>query len=404
MNDEAEAGTPPSSISYTRIVTVLLALGVITTAVFAFMLLQGNRNYQEVFNVSVAQQETYNVFTQVSADDPMPLYYLLIHGLGHWITPTLQTLRILSWAFYLLLMPAAYIVGKRATSDRRAGLLAAVLIGLSPFVIWYSSRATVYVLLMLFTLLNAYYFIGILEKRKHQWVGYVLTGLLGLGLHYFFSVVLLSQLVFYFLKRNGFPRLNRILMGLAGIVFLAALSIWLRYSLLHSDLWHHLPYTGKPSATNAFILFVQFIFGFQSVVTTTLIISFWPLLVVLALLAVQKYVRPPDSVQYFAFAAFVPVIAIFAMSWLWKPLYLSSYFIVCLPPFMLLVAWYLVAFDLKALAWARTILVTSMFAMLFFELLNPGRALVEDYLGAAPVIQTDLTSEVITNQRLRQGL
>lgn len=403
MNDEASV-TTTSSISTTRVVSLLIGLGIITTAVFAFALLKGDRNYQEVFNVSVAQQATYNVFTQVSADDPMPLYYLMVHGLSHWFVPTLQTLRILSWACYLLLLPATFFVGKRATSDRRVGLLGAVLIGLSPFVIWYSSRATVYVLLMLFTLLNAYFYIGILERKKRQWIGYLITGLLGLGLHYFFSVVLLAQLLFYFLKRNGFPRLNRILMGLAGIVFLAALSIWLRYSLLHTDLWHHLPYTGKPSATNAFILFVQFIFGFQSVVTTTLIISFWPLLVVLALLAVQKYVRPPDGVQYFAFAAFVPVIAIFAMSWLWKPLYLSSYFIVCLPPFMLLVAWYLVAFDLKALAWARTILVASMFAMLFFELLNPQRALVEDYLGAAPVVQTDLTSEVITNQRLHQGL
>jgi hypothetical protein len=284
------------------------------------------------------------------------------------------------------------------------GLLAAALIGLSPFVIWYSSRATVYVLLLLLTLLNAYFFIGVLEKKKRQWVGYLISGLFGLGLHYFFGVVLLAQLIFYFLKRNGFPRMNRIMMGFAGIVFLAALSIWLRYSLLHSDLWHHLPYTGKPSATNAFILFVQFVFGFQSVVTTTLIISFWPLLVVLGLLAVQKYVRPPDAVQYFAFAAFVPVIAVFALSWLWKPLYLSSYFIVCLPPFMVLVAWYLVAFDLKALAWARSILVASMFLMLFFELLNPQRALVDDYLGAAPVRQSALTSEVLTNQRLHQGL
>jgi uncharacterized membrane protein len=402
MNEEVK--TSSVSISNTRVVFLLLGLCVITTAVFVVMLLQGGHNYQEVFNVSVAQQSTYNVFTQLSADDPMPLYYFMIHSLSRWFVPTLQLLRILSWVCYLLLLPAAYALGKRATSDRRVGLLAAALIGLSPFVIWYSSRATVYVLLLLLTLLNAYFFIGVLEKKKRQWVGYLISGLFGLGLHYFFGVVLLAQLIFYFLKRNGFPRMNRIMMGFAGIVFLAALSIWLRYSLLHSDLWHHLPYTGKPSATNAFILFVQFVFGFQSVVTTTLIISFWPLLVVLGLLAVQKYVRPPDAVQYFAFAAFVPVIAVFALSWLWKPLYLSSYFIVCLPPFMVLVAWYLVAFDLKALAWARSILVASMFLMLFFELLNPQRALVDDYLGAAPVRQSALTSEVLTNQRLHQGL
>ena len=404
MNNEASAPTPPVTISRLQVVGLLVGLSVVTSAVFVFILLGGSHNYQEIFNVSVAQQSTYNLFTQLSADDPMPLYYLLIHGLGHWFVPTLQTLRLFSWGCYLLLLPATYLVGRSATSDRRIGLLAAVLIGLSPFVIWYSSRATMYVLLMLVTLINAYFFVGILEKKPRHLIGYMVSGLLGLGLHYFFSIVLLTQLIFYFLKRHGFPRLNQILMGFAGIVFLAALSVWLRYSLLHNDLWYHLPYTGKPSATNAFILYVQFIFGFQSVVTTTMIISVWPLLVVMALLAVQKYVRPPDGVQYFAFAAFVPVLGIFVLSWLWKPLYLSSYFIVCVPPFMLLLAWYLVAFELKALAWARTILVLAMFLMLFIELLNPQRALVQDYLGAVTAPPPQLTRVIITNQHSGQAL
>ena len=400
MNNEAE--TPAASLSGAKVFALLFGLAVATTVVFWFLLLQGGRNYQEVFNVGVAQQSTYNVYTHLSADDPMPLYYFLIHILSHWFTPTLQILRIISWVCYLLLLPATYLVGRAATSDKRVGLLGAALVGLSPFVIWYSSRATMYVLLMLVTVINAYFYIGMMQNKKWHWIGYLATGFIGLGLHYFFSVVLITQLAYFFIRRNGFPRLDRVLMGLAGILFLAGLSIWLRYSLLHGSPWTHLPYTGKPSATNAFILFVQFLFGFQSVVTTTLIISVWPLLVVVALLAVQKYVMPPDSVRYFAFAAFVPVLAIFIMSWLWKPLYLSSYFIVCLPPFMLLVAWYLVAFDLKALAWVRTLLVGSMFAMLFIELLNPQRALVEDYLGAAAVPAPPSAAKVLVTS-LRSG-
>lgn len=402
MNNETE--TPASPMSVVKVCALLFVLGIVTTAVFWFMLLQGGRNYQEIFNVGVAQQSTYNVYTHLSADDPMPLYYFLIHSLSHWFTPTLQILRIVSWICYLLLLPATFIVGRAATNDRRVGLLGAALVGLSPFVIWYSSRATVYVLLTLVTVINAYYYIGILQNKKRHWIGYVLTGLAGLGFHYFFGAVLITQLAYFFIRRNGFPRLNRVLMGFAGVLFLAALSIWLRYSLIHGSPWSHLPYTGKPSATNAFILFVQFLFGFQSVVTTTMIISVWPLLVVIALLAVQKYVMPPDSVRYFAFASFVPVMAIFVMSWLWKPLYLSSYFIVCLPPFMLLVAWYLVAFDLKALAWVRTMLVASMFAMLFIELLNPQRALVEDYLGTASAPAPPTVSVLITNLRSGQAL
>lgn len=389
MDDENTIDTT-STVSSGRIVSLLILLGIVTTAVFSLVLLHSSNNYQEVFNAGVARQSTYNAYAQVSADDPMPLYYLLVHSVGHFIVPSIQVLRIFSWAIYLLILPMAYFVGRRATNDRRVGLLTAVLIGLSPFVVWYSSRATTYVLILLVTLINAYFYVGILQQKKYEWYGYVVSGLLGIGLHYFFSVVVLTQLIFFVLKHKAYSRLTQTLMGVSGIVFLTAFVIWLRYSLLHGSPWVHLPYTGKPSATNAFILFVQFLFGFQSVITTTLIISFWPLLVVLALLAVQKYVRPPDSVQYFAFASFIPVLAIFVISWIWKPLYLSSYFIVCLPPFMLLVAWYLVVFDLKALAWARTILVAGMALMLFVELLNPQRALVEDYLGlAAPVTLDD---------------
>ena len=389
MDDENSVGTA-STISSGRVVSLLILLGIVTTAIFSLILLHSSNNYQEVFNTSVARQSSYNAYTQLSADDPMPLYYLMVHSVSHLVAPSVQVLRMFSWATYLLILPLAFIVGRRATNDRRVGLLTAILIGLSPFVVWYSSRATTYILLLLVTLINAYFYIGILQHRKYQWYGYVLSGLLGVGLHYFFSVVLLTQLAFFALKHRGYSRRVQLLMGVSGIVFLAAFVVWLRYSLLHGSPWMHLPYTGKPSATNAFILFVQFLFGFQSVVTTTLIISLWPLLVVLALLAVQKYVRPPDSVQYFAFASFIPVLAIFVISWIWKPLYLSSYFIVCLPPFMLLVAWYLVVFDLKALAWARTILVAGMALMLFVELLNPQRALLEDYLGLdAPVTYND---------------
>jgi 4-amino-4-deoxy-L-arabinose transferase-like glycosyltransferase len=402
MDNEITADSP-STISSGRVVTLLVLLGIVTTVIFSLVLLHSSNNYQEVFNFGVAKQTSYNPYTQVSADDPMPLYYLVVHSASHWITPSIQELRIFSWLIYLLILPMAYIVGRRATDDRRVGLLTAVLIGLSPFVVWYSSRATTYVILLLVTLINAYFYIGILQHKKNQEYGYILSGLLGIGLHYFFGVVLLTQLIFFMLKRSSYTRMMQVTMGIAGIVFLTAFVIWLRYSLLHGSPWMHLPYTGKPSATNAFILFVQFLFGFQSVVTTTLIISFWPLLVVLALLAVQKYMRPPDSVQYFAFAAFIPVLVIFFISWIWKPLYLSSYFIVCLPPFMLLVAWYLVVFDLKALSWARTILVASMALMLFVELLNPQRALVEDYLGlAAPVTFDDGSTSLRLLQAIRR--
>jgi hypothetical protein len=160
-------------------------------------------------------------------------------------------------------------------------------------------------------------------------------------------------------------------------------AVWLAYSPLSQFDWSRLPFTVRPIPTNAFILYVQFVYGFQSVVTTTLLIALWPLLVVVALLAVQKYVRPPLAVQYLAFAAFVPVLLMFVFSWVAKPLYLSSYFIVCLPAAMLLISWFLVVFELEVLSWVRALLLAAMVVMLAIEILHPKVPLREDYLGFA---------------------
>jgi hypothetical protein len=48
---------------------------------------------------------------------------------------------------------------------------------------------------------------------------------------------------------------------------------------------------------------------------------------------------------------------------------------------MLVLGWYLVAFELRLLAVARNVILVTMVLMLFLELLNPQRALTGDYLG-----------------------
>lgn len=344
---------------------------------------QAGQNYQEAVTLSIASHLGSSFFALLSRDNPMPLYYLLVYGLAHAIRLTLGELRVLSFAFYVLSVMVAYDVGRRAADDDyRVGLLAAALISLSPFMIWYSSRATMYSLLVLGVLINAYYFVGILRNQRHSWLGYILSGLFALGIHYFFVVILLTQFLFLFLDRHHVKGRTRYLVPLSFLLFVGAIAGWIYFTSLHIPIWFNLPATSKPSATNVFILFVKYLFGFQSVEVTTFVISFWPLLIVLALLAVQKYVSPPVAIRYFAFSAFVPVLGLFALGWITHPFFFSSYLIVCLPAFMMVVGWYLIAFELRMLAVARNILLVVMVLMLFLELINPQRALTSDYLGA----------------------
>ena len=361
---------------------LVLVIGGSIVLFISIALLYSERNYQETYNLALAHsQSTLGIFSLTSPDDPMPLYYAFIRFTASVMALSLQQLRLFSIACFVLILPLTYWVAVRATNDQRVGVLAAVLMAFSPFMVWYAGRGTMYALLALIVLANMYFYVGILHRQNRAWIGYLLTGLLGLAVHFFFAATLLTQLLFFLIDRRQFSKMSKYLLPISSVFFAAALGYWIYRSNLHSAIWHELPFTARPVATNVFIIFEQFLFGFQSVETITLVIALWPLLVILGLLAVQKYVQPNASVRYFIVAAVTPVIGMFALGWVLKPLFLSSYLIICLPPFILSVAWYLGTFEMPILVLARNVLLATMLVMLVIEFANMHRAVTGDYLG-----------------------
>lgn len=372
----------PAPARYFSVFAGLFLVMAIASVLWLVFLLHSGSNYQEQYNLQLVTGPAHPLSAYGSPDDPMPLYYLLLDGFTHLTAVTLTDARFLSFICLLLSVPAAYAVGSKMSGDKRVGQLAAAFVALSPFILWYGSRATMYALLLLLSLVNQYFFTALLQRpRGRHWIGYILSGLLGLGVHFFFAVILLLQGVFLVLKHRQYRGRIRAGMVACLVGFAVAFLFWLQYSLGSHSFWHSLPYTARPSATNAFIIYVQYLFGFQSVVTTTFIIALWPLLVVLALLGVQKYVRPPVGVQYAVWGAAAPVILMFALGWVAKPLFLTSYLVVAAAPFMLSLSWYLVAFGLRSLNLARNILIVGMLVAFFVQLTNVSLALQEDYLG-----------------------
>lgn len=391
MNDDSlPAAEQPQAVHW---FWILAAIG-LTLALSFLWVLHDGINYQEHYDVLVSQQSHAGLFTWGSNDNPMPLYYLLLHGVnslvGH---ASLYADRLVSLAAYVVLLVVAYITGRVAIGARHGAAFSVILLALSPFMVWYADRATVYSLLALITLLNQLFFILVLKRRWWALGAYIISGMLGLGIHYAFIAVLITQLLFLVYRRHDLG-IGRFLAAIGScLAMIASFGVWLAVSYPQSPFWHALPYTGKPSATNAFIIFVQYLFGFQSVVITTLIIALWPLLVLFALLAVQKYNKPPVGVQYLFISVVVPILGDFALSWFWKPLFLSSYLIICLPAFMLVLSWYLTTMRLKVFAIGRAVLVAATIVMLITELSNWQLALQEDYLGTAGTQSQSLVSE-----------
>lgn len=381
MNREEPAGAQGLRHPVASILLILAGFGLIVSLLWMVRL---PANYQETASVGLSTQSAQQIVARPAPDDPAPLYFLAVHGLERWLPANLTMLRLISLVCYLLLLPAVYLLGRWAADDERVGILGAALVGLSPFMLWYGNRGTVYALLALAGVVNQLFFVAVLKGKQWAWPLYFLSAVVALGVHFFFLAIILTQAIFMAINARSVPRRTLGMFLVSLLLVCGVVAGWWWYSPLHGFDWHQLPFSARPIPTNAFILVVQFLYGFQSVVTTTLLIALWPLLVVVALLAVQKYVRPSMAVQYLAFAAFMPVILVFAFSWLAKPLYLTSYLIVCLPAMMLLFSWVLVAFELEVLSWVRTVLLAVMLVMLAVQVMHPGVAIQEDYLGVLP--------------------
>jgi hypothetical protein len=122
-----------------------------------------------------------------------PLYYVLewlwTQALGFGTDPA--NLRFLSALFGTLTVPVAFLAA-RELSSRRAGVMAAALVALNPFLVWYSQEARAYALLVLLIALGVYVFGRALARpTRGRLALWALVSILAIWTHYFavFTVV-----------------------------------------------------------------------------------------------------------------------------------------------------------------------------------------------------------------------
>jgi 4-amino-4-deoxy-L-arabinose transferase-like glycosyltransferase len=114
-----------------------------------------------------------------------PLYYVLAWAWAKAFGTGEVGLRSLSALFGAATVPLVYCVGAELSS-RRAGLIAAALVAVSPMLIWYSQEARSYALLVLFCTASLYFFVRALRTRKGRDLAlWALASALALCSHYF---------------------------------------------------------------------------------------------------------------------------------------------------------------------------------------------------------------------------
>ena len=114
-----------------------------------------------------------------------PLYFLVAWAWAHVFGTGEATLRSLSALPGVAVVPIAYLCGRDLVS-RRAGVIAAALAAVNPFLIWYSQEARAYMLLIALTGASFLFFVRAeRDPSKRNIIGWTVFSALALSTHFF---------------------------------------------------------------------------------------------------------------------------------------------------------------------------------------------------------------------------
>ncbi len=322
----------------------------------------------------------------IGQDVHVPFYHTMLHFWQVSLGNGVATARALSLVFFVLCIPAIYLLGK-TVYNKNAGLYAALLLSISPFMNWYGSEIRMYSIFTLLVILHEYFFIklykeGNIERRKRLWLGYIVVTLLGVFTHYFFWFSIASQVIFFIFNSSLFQKGD--FKKFAGIVIgaIVAFSPWIFYVLHLGTISNSSPQLEAPSSVNIFNTFSQFLFGFQIDYVNTILVSLWPLLVLFGFFGLQKHKKTAPDTVYLITALVVPMALTFLVSILFRPLYLSRYLILSLPPLYLVIIGFFGSLPPKLKRAFQIVFVLIMLSTLFVEAFSALTPVKENYKQA----------------------
>jgi mannosyltransferase len=197
----------------------IVALGAILR--FATLDLQSYR-YDEAVTVGrVLHPSSFDTFSEVpSSESTPPLYYLVAWLWSRPFGTGEVWLRSLSALAGTASIAVVYLGAVALPLPRRAGLIAAAAVAVSPVLIWFSQDARAYALVFLLTALSFLFFARARrggERRDLAW--WALTSALALATHYFAGFVIVPEAVLLALGANR----RAVGLALLGILAMAAL-------------------------------------------------------------------------------------------------------------------------------------------------------------------------------------
>jgi mannosyltransferase len=340
------------------VVSVVAACMIGVALIFQFVLANQSIRLDEAQSLWQTSHSPGEMLRVVAEDVHVPLYHVILHFWQLYFGNGIQAARLLSLLFLLVTIPLAYLLARQILI-RGWALFATVIFSFMPFMDWYGSEARMYTLLVMMATLSQYFYIKILRSGK-GWGGYAVSALVGAYSHYFFSFNLAAQAIYFLFNRRRFPRGSFKRFIVVALLVGAALAPWIWYFHSLGSGQNTTPHLARPTTVDFFNVFSQFLFGFQNNHINTILVSCWPLTVLIAFLAVNRGQKVNLAVGYIATAAFLPVIIAFLLSFVVNPFFLSRYMISCVAPLVILTVWLISNYGRRLSLVASIILVLAV--------------------------------------------
>lgn len=304
----------------------------------------------EGLSILFARPDLGQLLSKLITDDiHPPLYIVTLH---YWMLMAGDSefaVRFLSASFGVLLVPLVYRLAKDLVSPtgrvlaeaELAGLAAAILVALSPFLVYYSQEARNYIAVAFWVTLASWsLWRALLGRGRRWWWLYAVTSALALYTHYYAGFVLLAQALYLSLGWRDWRRVWRpFLLAVAGMCILylpwlagllgQATNLW-----LHPDYW---PGTLDLWAVAA-RTFSVFALGVPSAVASPALLGFAALFALgLVVLVWKGALRSQRGELFLAVSVLVPLLAVYGVSYGY-PKFAERYLIIITPAFYLVLA------------------------------------------------------------------
>ncbi|MDY7040095.1 MAG: glycosyltransferase family 39 protein [Chloroflexota bacterium] len=305
-------------------------------------------------SISLAQRSLALVTHGAAHDIHPPLYYYLLWGWVRIFGDGEFAVRALSAVLGVAVVYVTWLLGCRL-SDRRAGLVAGLLAAVSPYQVYYSQEARMYILVALLGALSAYFFARLLEDTKQErrvrfalpacWA-LITAG--GFYTHYSFPVIVLVENVVFilWLVRTRLQGLVwRRLIGWAGLqmAVLALYAPWLPTAYRQVTSWPALgPAYGPGFIAGEALRLLSLGETVRPGGATNWPLAGFALLFLLGLFPGKRSQRDSTASLFTALSlalhTLAPALLMMALSLMGRPAYRPKFFLVASPAFCVVLA------------------------------------------------------------------